>query len=90
MPASAPARRRGRSLLAFAGGWAEGMVQAAMKAVPLGQAGGQRLLAGARRRIPAAVDAALALPAAEMQAFTPMLAIVSSQHEAQYSRLFRS
>jgi urease accessory protein len=24
------------------------------------------------------------------QAFTPMLAILSAQHEAQYSRLFRS
>lgn len=77
-------------LLAFAGGWAENMVQAAMKAVPLGQAGGQRVLAGLSARIPAAVEAALALPAGEMQAFTPMLAIVSSQHEAQYSRLFRS
>ena len=77
-------------LVAFAGGWAENMVQAAMKAVPLGQAGGQRVLAGLATAIPAAVDAALALPFAEMQAFTPMLAIVSSQHEAQYSRLFRS
>jgi urease accessory protein len=26
----------------------------------------------------------------ERQAFTPMLAILSAQHEAQYSRLFRS
>jgi urease accessory protein len=26
----------------------------------------------------------------QRQAFTPMLAILSSQHEAQYSRLFRS
>ncbi len=77
-------------LVAFAGGWAENMVQAAMKAVPLGQAGGQRVLAGLAAAIPAAVDAALALPFSEMQAFTPMLAIVSSQHEAQYSRLFRS
>jgi len=25
-----------------------------------------------------------------MQAFTPMLAILSAQHEEQYSRLFRS
>ena len=77
-------------LVAFAGGWAENMVQAAMKAVPLGQAGGQRVLAGLAADIPAAVDSALALPFGEMQAFTPMLAIVSSQHEAQYSRLFRS
>ena len=77
-------------MVAFAGGWAENMVQAAMKAVPLGQAGGQRVLAGLAADIPAAVDSARALPFGEMQAFTPMLAIVSSQHEAQYSRLFRS
>ncbi len=77
-------------LIAFAGGWAENMVQAAMKAVPLGQAAGQRVLAGLAAAIPEAVDIALALPFGEMQAFTPMLAILSSQHEAQYSRLFRS
>ena len=84
---SAPIRE---VLIAFAAGWAENMVQAAMKAVPLGQAAGQRVLAGLAGAIPAAVDAALALPLGEMQAFTPMLAILSSQHEAQYSRLFRS
>ncbi|MEO5883324.1 MAG: urease accessory protein UreF [Caldimonas sp.] len=77
-------------LVAFAAGWAENMVQAAMKAVPLGQAAGQRVLAGLAAAIPSAVDAALALPFAGMQAFTPMLAILSAQHEVQYSRLFRS
>ena len=77
-------------LLAFAAGWAENMVQAATKAVPLGQAAGQRVLAGLAAAIPGALASALALPEAEMQAFTPMLAILSSQHEVQYSRLFRS
>jgi urease accessory protein len=77
-------------LLAFAAGWAENMTQAAMKTIPLGQAAGQRLLAGLSAAIPAAVTAAARLPFDEMQAFTPMLAILSSQHEAQYSRLFRS
>ncbi|MGZ5132880.1 MAG: urease accessory protein UreF [Caldimonas sp.] len=77
-------------LLAFAAGWAENMVQAAMKAVPLGQAAGQRVLAGLTEAIPAAVDAARSLPFGEMQAFAPMLAILSAQHEVQYSRLFRS
>jgi len=77
--------------VAFAlAGWAENMVQAAMKAVPLGQSAGQRVLAGLAAEIPAAVDAAAVLPFGAMQAFTPMLAILSSQHEAQYSRLFRS
>jgi len=77
-------------LVTFAAGWAENMAQAAMKAVPLGQAAAQRILAALALEIPRAVDAALRLASAEMQAFTPMLAILSAQHEEQYSRLFRS
>lgn len=77
-------------LLAFAFGWAENMVQAAMKAVPLGQVAAQRILQRLVEAIPAAVEHAMTLPEGERQAFTPMLAILSSQHEAQYSRLFRS
>jgi urease accessory protein len=81
---------RNDTLLAFAWGWAENMAQAAMKAVPLGQAAAQRMLARLSAEIPAVVDAALVLPDGERQAFTPMLAILSAQHETQYSRLFRS
>jgi urease accessory protein len=76
--------------LAYAFGWAENMVQSAMKAVPLGQAAAQRILARLASVIPAAVERALALPDDRRQAFAPMLAILSSQHETQYSRLFRS
>jgi urease accessory protein len=78
------------ALLSFAFGWAENMAQAALKAVPLGQNAGQRVLARLAREIPAAVDHALGLADAERQAFAPMLAILSAQHESQYSRLFRS
>lgn len=78
------------ALLAFAWSWSENMAQAAMKTVPLGQSAAQRLLARLAAAIPAAVDAAGALPDAERQAFTPGLAILSAQHETQYSRLFRS
>ena len=77
-------------LLASAFGWAENMVQAALKAVPLGQSAGQRILARLAGEIPAAVDAALACGDAQRQSFSPMLAILSARHEAQYSRLFRS
>jgi urease accessory protein len=77
-------------LLAYAFGWAENMVQAALKSVPLGQSAGQRILARLAAEIPAAVDEAMALEDHERQAFSPMLAILSSQHETQYSRLFRS
>lgn len=76
--------------LAFAFGWAENLVQAAMKAVPLGQAAAQRMLARLTAAIPAAVARALALPDEDRQAFAPMLAILSAHHETQYSRLFRS
>lgn len=77
-------------LLTYAFGWAENMVQAAIKSVPLGQTAGQRILAGISQHIPAAVQIAMDLPDDERQAFSPMLAILSSQHETQYSRLFRS
>ena len=81
------------SLLAFAFGWCEAMVQAALKAVPLGQAAGQRLLGRLADALPAAVDAAIAQAAqgdGARQSFAPMMAILSARHEAQYSRLFRS
>ena len=77
-------------LLAFAFGWAENMMQAAIKSVPLGQSAGQRILARLAGEIPAAVDHALGLADHARQAFSPMLAILSAQHETQYSRLFRS
>jgi urease accessory protein len=86
-PCGAPARQ---VALAFAFGWAENMVQAAVKAVPLGQGAGQRILARLAGEIPAAVDTALACGDDERQAFSPMLAILSARHETQYSRLFRS
>jgi urease accessory protein len=76
--------------LAFAFAWSENVVQSAVKAVPLGQGAGQRILARLAQAIPPALDRALALGDADRQAFTPMLAILSAQHETQYSRLFRS
>ena len=77
-------------LMSFAFGWAENMTQAAVRAVPLGQTDGQRILANLADQIPAAVDHAISLKDSGRQAFSPMLAILSSQHETQYSRLFRS
>jgi urease accessory protein len=77
-------------MMAFAFGWAENMMQAAIKSAPLGQSAGQRILQRLAREIPAAVDHALAIGEDERQAFLPMLAILSAQHETQYSRLFRS
>ena len=78
------------TLLAMAFSWAENMVQAAMKAVPLGQVAAQHILQRLSDDIPRAVRHAQDLPLQDCQAFAPMLAILSSRHEAQYSRLFRS
>jgi urease accessory protein len=77
-------------LLTYAFGWAENMTQAAIKSVPLGQSAGQRILSALSQEIPAAVDHALRVNDESRQAFSPMLAILSAQHEVQYSRLFRS
>ena len=81
---------RREAMLSFAFGWAENMVQAALKSVPLGQSAGQRILKTLGDEIPSAVAHALGLMDSQRQAFTPMLAILSAQHESQYSRLFRS
>ena len=68
--------------------WAENQVMAAIKLVPLGQSAGQRMLAQLALRITslAAADCGDEMPVN----FAPGLAIASSMHESQYSRLFRS
>jgi urease accessory protein len=76
--------------LAYGFSWAENQVQAALKAVPLGQSAGQRILASLVRELPALVAAAAVMPQDRWQAFTPGLALHSARHETQYSRLFRS
>ncbi len=81
----------GDALQAYCFGWAENMVGAAIKSVPLGQRAGQRILARLVAETPAAVARAMALAEQDQrQAFSPMLAILSARHETQYSRLFRS
>jgi urease accessory protein len=47
-------------LLAYAFGWAENMVQAALKSMPLGQSAGQRILARLAARDSPAADHASA------------------------------
>jgi urease accessory protein len=78
------------ALTAYLWSWAENQVMAALKAVPLGQASGQRLLADLGGRIPAVAVDALKLPETEWSNFTPAFAIACARHETQYSRLFRS
>jgi urease accessory protein len=70
--------------------WTENQTAAAVKLVPLGQTAGQRLLGRAIALIPGAVHAGFALDDDAIGALTPGLALASSLHETQYSRLFRS
>lgn len=80
-----------QAALAYAFGWAENMVQAAIKAVPLGQSAGQTILRELAAHIPTVVDEASRRTWPEdRQSFSPMLAILSSMHEHQYTRIFRS
>jgi urease accessory protein len=78
------------ALTAYAFGWTENQVAAAMKAVPLGQVAGQRILMRARSALGDAVMRALATAPDEIVSFAPQLGILSARHETQYSRLFRS
>jgi urease accessory protein len=78
------------ALTAYLWSWLENQVLAAMKAVPLGQVAGQRLLKNLGARIPAVVNIAQNTPDDDVVSFAPGLAIASSRHETQYTRIFRS
>ena len=78
------------ALTAWLWSWAENQTMAAIKAVPLGQAGGQRILLELGGRIPAVVERALVMAPEQYSNFAPGFAIACARHETQYSRLFRS
>lgn len=73
--------------------WAENQVAAAIKSVPIGQRAGQRILVHVRHKLPEALHEVLerseAVPPL-LNTFAPQFAIISSRHESQFSRLFRS
>lgn len=70
--------------------WLENQVAAAIKLVPLGQTDGQKLIGELLPHIPDLLLKAKTLTDDEIGASLPLLAILSAQHETQYSRLFRS
>jgi len=76
--------------LGYAWSWLENMVAAAIKLVPLGQTDGQRLELVLAEAIPAAVARGLRLADHELGGSAPAMALASSLHETQYTRLFRS
>ncbi len=76
------------AVVAYLWSWLENQVMAAVKAVPLGQTAGQKMLLSLGDRLGALAD--LKLDESAWTNFTPGLAYLSSRHETQYSRLFRS
>lgn len=81
---------RPSALQAYAWTWLENQVAAALKAVPLGQQAGQRVFDTLLPQLAAALQQAPVRPESRWSNFSPGLAIGSSAHETQYSRLFRS
>lgn len=75
---------------AYAYAWAENQVAAAIKLLPLGQTGGQRILSQATRRIPDLVEEALDLEDDAVGGTAPGQVMASALHETQRTRLFRS
>ncbi|MEA3641430.1 MAG: urease accessory UreF family protein [Lamprobacter sp.] len=78
------------ALLGYAWSWAEHLTLAGIKLIPLGQTAGQRLLLQLAEQIPGAIERAWLVEDAEIGASSAALAIASSRHETQYTRLFRS
>lgn len=74
----------------FAWAWLENQALAGIKLIPLGQTAGQRILRGLSTCASCAVQRGLELSDEDMGTSAPALAIASSRHETQYTRLFRS
>lgn len=70
--------------------WLENQVIAGVKIIPLGQTAGQRLLLRLGDIIPDVVTKGLGLSEEEIGASCAALALASSLHETQYTRLYRS
>lgn len=78
------------ALTAYLWSWLENQVMAAVKAIPLGQTDGQRLLSRLSENIIIITDESTLMDELEINNYAHGLAIASSNHETQYSRLFRS
>ncbi|OBT10123.1 urease accessory protein UreF [Vibrio sp. UCD-FRSSP16_10] len=70
--------------------WLENIVTAGVKLVPLGQTDGQLALIHITESFPKVLAQVLKIEEWMIGSFTPSIAIASSLHETQYTRLFRS
>jgi urease accessory protein len=80
----------GAALQAYLWSWLENQAMAAVKSVPLGQTDAQALLMRLGDRLSKIAEEVAKLEDDDLANFTPGLAVLSSRHETQYSRLFRS
>jgi urease accessory protein len=78
------------ALLGYLYTWANNLVNAGIKLIPLGQTTGQKLLVALHPRIEHACEEIAQLPTEELGTCGWGLALASMAHETQYSRLFRS
>lgn len=74
----------------FCWSWLENQVAAATKLVPLGQTEAQQILVALMPVVKTCCEQAASMEDDDIGAGLPALAILSAQHETQYSRLFRS
>ncbi|MBP2698959.1 urease accessory protein UreF [Photobacterium lucens] len=70
--------------------WAENMVMAGVKLIPLGQTSGQKALMQLAEGFPIAIEKSAQVSDINIGSYMPALSIASSRHETQYTRLFRS
>ena len=79
-----------QTLTGYLWSWLENQVLCAVKLVPLGQVAGQTLLIQLTETIPNLIEQSLQFDDDELGGSAFGLALASSRHEIQYSRLFRS
>ncbi|WP_319558529.1 urease accessory protein UreF [Thiomicrorhabdus sp.] len=78
------------ALTAFAWSWMENQIASLLKLSPVGQTSAQVLMMQMDDTVLQAVKIAQELPQNQLGMSLPAYAILSAQHEIQYSRLFRS
>ncbi|ERN40302.1 urease accessory protein ureF [Rubidibacter lacunae KORDI 51-2] len=76
--------------LGFLHGWATNLIGAGVKLVPLGQTAGQQVLRSLQQPLVETAQTIGQLGDDELESCSWGLALASSTHETQYSRLFRS
>ena len=78
------------ALLAYLHSWANNLITAGIKLIPLGQTAGQELLMGLQPLLTSTVGEILTMADDDLGCCNWGLSLASMQHETQYTRLFRS